>query len=178
MTYRLRISGLDDAVSATGKGGLHGHLLGGQHRYLHMHAAGVLRDVGVVHQLSLRVIEVDVRVARHIAGSAGQDAVQLNVEQKASNWVSVVCDTRGDVAEGYIIGNAKLEQNRIEITSVSLLTSASATMSEALSSCMTFLGASTVTRILSEPSSYRCAGGGISGHRRSAVRAFQCDDCR
>lgn len=28
----------------------------------------------------------------------------------------MVCDTRGDVAEGYIIGNAKLEQNRIEIT--------------------------------------------------------------
>ena len=63
--------------------------------------------------ISFRVLNDEVEIL-NISGS--RDAVQLNVEQKASSWVSVVCDTRGDVAEGYIIGNAKLEQNRIEIT--------------------------------------------------------------
>lgn len=71
-----------------------------------------LTEVNTV-PISFRVLNDEVEIL-NISGS--RDAVQLNVEQKASNWVSVVCDTRGDVAEGYIIGNAKLEQNRIEIT--------------------------------------------------------------
>ena len=71
-----------------------------------------LTEVNTV-PISFRVLNDEVEIL-DISGS--RDAVQLNVEQKASNWVSVVCDTRGDVAEGYIIGNAKLEQNRIEIT--------------------------------------------------------------
>ena len=41
-TGRLALHYAGDQISLrrhTGKGGLHGHLLGGQHRYLHMHAA-------------------------------------------------------------------------------------------------------------------------------------------
>ena len=71
-----------------------------------------LTEVNTV-PISFRVLNDEVEIL-DISGS--RDAVQLNVEQKASNWVSVVCDTRGDVAEGYIIGSTKLEQNRIEIT--------------------------------------------------------------
>lgn len=63
--------------------------------------------------ISYRVLNDEVEIL-NITGS--RDAVQLNVEEKASKWVNVVCDTRGDVAEGYIIGNTKLDQTRLEIT--------------------------------------------------------------
>lgn len=63
--------------------------------------------------ISFRVLNDEIQILS-ITGS--RDAVQLNVEEKASKWVNVICDTRGDVAEGYIIANTKLDQTRIEIT--------------------------------------------------------------
>lgn len=63
--------------------------------------------------ISYRILNDDVEILG-ITGS--RDAVHLNVEEKASKWVNVQCDTRGEVAEGYIIGSTKLDQTRLEIT--------------------------------------------------------------
>ena len=63
--------------------------------------------------ISFRVLNDEIEIL-NITGS--RDSVQLNVEEKASKWVNVVCDTRGDVAEGYIIANTKRDQTQIEIT--------------------------------------------------------------
>ncbi len=63
--------------------------------------------------ISFRVLNDDIEILS-ITGS--RDAVLLNVEEKASKWVNVSCDARGDVAEGYIVFNTKLDQTRIEIT--------------------------------------------------------------
>ncbi len=71
-----------------------------------------LTEVNTV-PISFRVLNDEVEI---LDVSGNRDAVQLNVEEKANKWVSVVCDARGDVAEGYIIGTTKLDQSRIEIT--------------------------------------------------------------
>lgn len=42
--------------------------------------------------------------------------VKLSVEEKASKWIDIKYNLIGEVAEGYIIGNVTLEQNRLEIT--------------------------------------------------------------
>ncbi len=63
--------------------------------------------------ISYRILNDQIEVL-DISGS--RDAVQLNVEEKANRWVNVLCETRGDVAEGYIIGNTKLDQTRLEIS--------------------------------------------------------------
>lgn len=71
-----------------------------------------LTEVNTV-PISFRMLNDEVEIL-DISGS--RDAVRLNVEEKASKWVNVICDTRGEVAEGYITGNTKLDQTRIEIT--------------------------------------------------------------
>lgn len=71
-----------------------------------------LTEVNTV-PISFRILNDEIEIL-DITGS--RDAVRLNVEEKASKWVNVVCDTRGEVAEGYIIGNTKLDQTRLEIT--------------------------------------------------------------
>jgi len=42
--------------------------------------------------------------------------VKLNVEQKISKWIDIKYVPIGDVAEGYVIGDVNLDQNRLEIT--------------------------------------------------------------
>jgi len=44
------------------------------------------------------------------------DVVRLNVEEKASKYVSIKYDTTGEVADGYIVGNISLDQNMIEVS--------------------------------------------------------------
>lgn len=41
--------------------------------------------------------------------------VKLSVEEKTSKWIDVKYNLIGEVADGYIIGNVTLEQNRLEI---------------------------------------------------------------
>nr|WP_305114620.1 CdaR family protein [uncultured Acetatifactor sp.] len=71
-----------------------------------------LTEVNTV-PISFRILNDEIEIL-DITGS--RDAVRLNVEEKASKWVNVNCDTRGEVAEGYIIGSTKLDQTRLEIT--------------------------------------------------------------
>lgn len=42
--------------------------------------------------------------------------VKLNVEQKTSKWIDIKYVPIGNVAEGYVIGDVNLDQNRLEIT--------------------------------------------------------------
>lgn len=42
--------------------------------------------------------------------------VRLSVEDKASKWVTLHCNTVGEVADGYMIANASSDQTRIEVT--------------------------------------------------------------
>ena len=42
--------------------------------------------------------------------------VKLNVEQKTSKWIDIKYAPIGNVAEGYVIGDVNLDQNRLEIT--------------------------------------------------------------
>ncbi len=42
--------------------------------------------------------------------------VKLNVEQKTSKWIDIKYVPIGEVAEGYVIGDVNLDQNRLEIT--------------------------------------------------------------
>ena len=60
-----------------------------------------LTEVNTV-PISFRILNDEIEIL-DITGS--RDAVRLNVEEKASKWVNVNCDTRGEVAEGYIIGS-------------------------------------------------------------------------
>ena len=42
--------------------------------------------------------------------------VKLNVEEKISKWIDIKYNFIGDVAEGYVISNVALDQNRLEIS--------------------------------------------------------------
>lgn len=44
------------------------------------------------------------------------DVVKLDVEEKASKYVSIKCNTVGEAAEGYMVGNISLDQNMIEVS--------------------------------------------------------------
>lgn len=42
--------------------------------------------------------------------------VKLSVEEKNSKWIDIKYKTIGEVADGYVVGNVVLDQNRLEIT--------------------------------------------------------------
>lgn len=42
--------------------------------------------------------------------------VKLNVEEKISKWIDIKYNPIGEVAEGYVVNNVSLDQNRLEIT--------------------------------------------------------------
>lgn len=48
--------------------------------------------------------------------TASPSVLRLNIEEKISPWVSVRSLISGDVAEGYVIVNTKVDQTRIQIT--------------------------------------------------------------
>lgn len=45
-----------------------------------------------------------------------RDVVRLNVEEKRTKWVKVVYNILGEVAEGYMVSNASLDQTQIEVS--------------------------------------------------------------
>lgn len=49
----------------------------------------------------------------NITGSISN--VKLSVEEKTSKWIDIKYNLIGEVADGYVIGNVTLEQNRLEI---------------------------------------------------------------
>lgn len=51
---------------------------------------------------------------RNITGSTGM--VKLNIENKKNKRLSLVATTAGKPAEGYIVGNVTLDQNRLEVS--------------------------------------------------------------
>lgn len=54
--------------------------------------------------------------ARYDTIRGDHETVQLNVEDKASKWITVQSQTVGEVAEGYQVMSASPDQNRIEVT--------------------------------------------------------------
>lgn len=54
--------------------------------------------------------------ARYDTIRGDHETVQLNVEDKASKWISVQSQTVGEVAEGYQVMSASSDQNWIEVT--------------------------------------------------------------
>lgn len=61
--------------------------------------------------ISFSVQNVDVEVV-----GGNPDVLRLNVEDKADKWINVQYGTTGEVAEGYIVSNVQLNQNRIEVS--------------------------------------------------------------
>lgn len=54
---------------------------------------------------------------RNVASLSGShDSVKLTVEEKASKYVTLMSNTVGTVAEGYVISNLTPDQNRIEVS--------------------------------------------------------------
>lgn len=49
----------------------------------------------------------------NISGNIGY--VKLDIEEKASKWIDITYNLVGEVAEGYVINNINLDQNRLEI---------------------------------------------------------------
>lgn len=45
-----------------------------------------------------------------------RDVVKLNVEEKGSKWTKILYNIVGEVADGYIVSNAVLDQNLIEVS--------------------------------------------------------------
>lgn len=71
-----------------------------------------LTEVNTV-AISYRVLNEEVEIL-DVTGS--RDSVRLNVEDKASEWINVRCNTVGEVAEGYIVAGTTIEQTRIEVS--------------------------------------------------------------
>lgn len=70
-----------------------------------------LTDINTI-AISYYVMNTDIEYT--IEGN--HDVVRLNVEDKVTKYVSLVYNTVGEVAEGYMVGNTSLDQNRIEIS--------------------------------------------------------------
>lgn len=63
--------------------------------------------------ITCKVLNEDVNV---IDISCNHDVVRLNVEDKATRWISVNYGTTGEVAEGYMVADVTKEITRIEVS--------------------------------------------------------------
>jgi YbbR domain-containing protein len=48
--------------------------------------------------------------------TGNHDVIKLNVEEKASKYVSIAYNTVGETADGYMVGNISMDQNMIEVS--------------------------------------------------------------
>lgn len=71
-------------------------------------------DMSKLTELNTIEIYYDVAGVDSIDGS--HDFVQLNVEEKATRWLRVICSCAGEPAEGYTVTETKLQQTQIEVT--------------------------------------------------------------
>lgn len=74
-------------------------------------------DVSKLTDINTIAIRYDVQNVEGVDSVEGNhDFVRLNVEDKKSRWISVSYSTSGEVAEGYMISNVKLDQTSIEVS--------------------------------------------------------------
>lgn len=73
-------------------------------------------DVSRLTDISTVPITLTTSNKNVVSLSGSHDAVKLNVEEKASKYVTVMSSTVGTVAEGYIVSSLTPDQNRIEVS--------------------------------------------------------------
>lgn len=73
-------------------------------------------DVSKLTDINTVPISFTASNANVISIQGGHDVVKLNVEEKASKYVTLNSSTVGEVAEGYVISSLTPDQNRIEVS--------------------------------------------------------------
>lgn len=73
-------------------------------------------DVSKITDINTIPITFTASNANVVSIQGSHDVVKLNVEEKASKYVSLVTSTQGQVANGYMIYSLTPDQNRIEVS--------------------------------------------------------------
>lgn len=72
-----------------------------------------LTDINTV-AITYRITNVSEDSIKSVSGD--REVVRLNVENRSSKYVNLLCETSGEVAEGYIVAGVSTDQNRIEVS--------------------------------------------------------------
>ncbi len=73
-------------------------------------------DVSRLTDINTVPIKFSTSIANVISIEGNHEVVKLNVEDKASKYVSLMSSIVGEVAEGYTLGSVTPDQNRIEVS--------------------------------------------------------------
>lgn len=73
-------------------------------------------DVSKLTDINTIPITFTASNANVVSISGSHDAVRLNVEEKASKYVTLMSSVTGTVAEGYVVSSLTPDQNRIEVS--------------------------------------------------------------
>ncbi len=75
----------------------------------------LLTEINTV-PINFSVLNLDKNKLSAVSITGNQNVVRLSVEDRSSKYVSLIGDTKGEVAEGYIVANISTDQNRIEVS--------------------------------------------------------------
>lgn len=73
-------------------------------------------DVSKLTDINTIPIEFTASTSNVVSIKGSHDVVKLNIEDRASKYVPLVCSTVGTVANGYVVSNMTPDQNRIEVS--------------------------------------------------------------
>lgn len=73
-------------------------------------------DMSKLTDINTIMISYSIQNAEVDSITGDHDVVRLNVEDRATKWISVQYTTIGEPAEDYIVAGGSLQQNRIEVT--------------------------------------------------------------
>lgn len=73
-------------------------------------------DVSKLTDINTIPIELTTATSNVVSLKGSHDVVKLNVEDKASKYVTLMCSSAGRVAEGYVSSALTPDQNRIEVS--------------------------------------------------------------
>lgn len=73
-------------------------------------------DMSKLTDINTIMISYSIQNAEVDSITGDHDVVRLNVEDRATKWISVQYTTVGEPAEDYIVAGVSLQQNRIEVT--------------------------------------------------------------
>lgn len=74
-------------------------------------------DMSKLTEINTIAISFSVQNVDNVDSIKGNpDVLKLNVEDRKTKWINVQYSTIGEVAEGYMVASAQLDQTRIEIT--------------------------------------------------------------
>lgn len=77
----------------------------------------IVAEADMAKLTDISTIEIAYSVPMVVEAVTGDhDSVRLRVEERATKWIRVQHHTNGEVAEGYIVSGATLDQNRIEVS--------------------------------------------------------------